>query len=316
VIYKRRRIATIDIGTNSLLMIVAERNEEGKLTILADESRVPKLGEGLRATRSISPQGMERTLTALSEIFAIAKSHGADEIFVTATSAAREASNQEEFLTKAEQILGCPLEIIPPNEEARLTYISVTSERGNDDPSMVVDIGGGSTEITWGLGHRFDGGRSLDLGTVKVHEGFLKEDPPTATEVDAARKEIDQRLSRVTPLGKLNHYFGTAGSFTHLASIDLALENYRWNKILDYRLTKETLNHLVARLSRSARSEIVSWPGVDPRRADVLLAGALIIERLFEKFKMDAFIVVDRGVRFGKLFSQLKGFAPPLHSAC
>ena len=180
---------------------------------------------------------------------------------------------------------------------------------------MVVDVGGGSTEITWGIGHRFDGGRSLDLGTVKLLEEHLTGDPPTRTAISRARDEIDQRLSRVTPLGKLTRYYGTAGSFTHLVSLNLELKAYHSTKVSGHRLTRENVRKFVDLFSTAPRSEVLKLPGVDPRRADVLLAGTLIIERLFEKFQIPAFEVYDRGVRFGKIFDRLKGFVPPIQFA-
>ncbi|MCB0309486.1 MAG: hypothetical protein KDD48_08950, partial [Bdellovibrionales bacterium] len=202
------------------------------------------------------------------------------------------------------------------NEEARLTYISATSEVNHKDPSMVVDIGGGSTEITWGLGSRFDGGRSLKFGTVKLFEGPLdSKELPSIEQLDLARSEIDTYLKRVTPLGNLNHYYGTAGSFTHLAALDLKLENYSPDAIHGHRLTKESLDFWIQNLSTMPKEERNLLPGADPERGDLLLAGSLIIERLFIKFKNPDFQVVDRGVRYGKLFDMLRGFTPPVQFA-
>jgi exopolyphosphatase/guanosine-5'-triphosphate,3'-diphosphate pyrophosphatase len=177
---------------------------------------------------------------------------------------------------------------------------------------MVVDIGGGSTEVTWGLGHRFDGGRSLNIGTIKLIEGPLQGDPPAPEALDQTRDEIDRQLVRVTPLGHLAHYYGTAGSFTHLAAVDLALREYDPVKIARHKLTRENVARWIDRLSRMNRREILALPGVDPRRADVLLAGSIIIERLCEKFQVPAFEVMDRGIRFGKLFDMLRGFEGPI----
>ncbi len=312
--YKRRRLATLDLGTNSLLMLVAERNEEGKIKILLDDSAMPRLGEGLRATGKISPQVMDRTLNAMKELLKKAEECKANEIFITATSAVREASNQKEFLSRFFEIVGREIEILPPSEEARLTFLSVTSERGHEDCSMVVDIGGGSTEITWGIGARFDGGRSLNLGTVKLLEGHLENEIPTQANLDSTRKEIDTQLSRITPLGQLDHYYGTAGSFTHLASIDLELAQYSPDDVAGHKITQERVSEWIKRLSKMSREERLLLPGLDPRRVDVLLPGMLIIERLLDKFRNDSFQVFDRGIRFGKLFDELKKFVPPVES--
>lgn len=311
-IYKSRKIATLDLGTNSLLMLIAERDEEGRVTVIADESAMPRLGEGLRATKRLGDHIIERACRSIREFVLQAKELGVEEILITATSAVREAENSSALLTRIQEEAGIDIEVLPPNEEARLTYLSVTTEPGGDARSMVVDIGGGSTEVTWGIGHRFDGGRSLDVGTIKVLEGHLKSDPPSEAELDAARAEIDQRLSRVTPLGTLDHYYGTAGTFTHLASVDLQLKEYHPDKIAGHKLDQKTVNRWVDTLSRMTAKERLSLPGLDPRRADVILSGSLIIERLYPKFGNDVFEVYDRGIRFGKLFEKLRNFVPPV----
>ncbi len=313
--YKRRKIATLDLGTNTLLLLVAERNESGVVKVLADESAMPRLGEGLRATGKIAPHVIKRTTEAVRTFVEKAKSLGVDEIVLTATSAAREAKNQSEFISAVETASGVKLEIMPPNEEARLTYLSVTMESPGETKTMVVDIGGGSTEVTWGLGPRFDGGRSLNLGTIKLIEGPLLHFCPSSSDLEQARKEIDQQLARITPLGEFDRWAGTAGSFTHLASIDLGLSNYHPNHVAGHRLTRSKVDEWVQRLSKMSREEVLGLPGIDPRRADVILAGAVIIERLFHKFKNNAFEVMDRGVRFGKLFDRLHNFVPPVRFA-
>jgi exopolyphosphatase/guanosine-5'-triphosphate,3'-diphosphate pyrophosphatase len=313
--FKRRRLATVDVGSNSVLFLAAERDEKGALTVLADESRITRLGAGIQATRTISEGGLERTCEALEHFASRAKELAVDEIHATATSAAREAQNRDLFLAEAARRSGLKVEVISPNEEARLTYLSVTTEPEKEEPSMVVDIGGGSTEITWGIGHRFDGGRSLDLGTVKLLEAFLSGDPPPAASIEAARQAVDARLARVTPLGQLTHHFGTAGSFTHLVSLNLGLTAYHSTKVSGHRLTRENVAKFVDLFSRTPKAEILKLPGVDPRRADVLLAGTLIIERLFAQFGVSAFHVFDRGVRFGKIFDLLRGFVPPIRFA-
>lgn len=311
--YRQRRLAALDLGTNSLLMLAAERNGEGKLLVLADEIETPRLGEGLRETGKISEKALDRTCTSIQKLLTKTKDLNITEIFLTATASVREASNQDEVVQKISNLLEQNVEVLPPNEEGRLTYISVTTERGHEAPSMVADIGGGSTEITWGIGARFDGVRSLNIGTVKLLEGRLKNNPPSQDELEQTRKEIDHQLARVTPLGSLEHYYGTAGSFTHLASIDLELKSYTSEKVAGHQLTKERVTQWVDRISKMTVEERKKLAGVDPRRADVLLPGALIIERLFEKFKNHAFEVYDRGIRFGKLFDKLRGFIPPIH---
>ncbi len=310
--YKKRRLAIIDLGTNALLMLVAERNEEGKITALADKSSILRFGEGLRKTGQVSAQAIERVSTQLKEYVAQAQSLETEEILVSATSAAREASNSQEALAKFKETSGVDVEILEPNEEARMSYLSVTAELHDEPRTMVVDIGGGSTEITWGIGSRFDGGRSLNLGTVKLLEGVFHNDPVKPEDLEVARKEIQKALSRLVPLGQLDRYFGTAGTFTLLASLDLKLETYHPNHVSGHTLTLETVSNWVNRLAQMNREERAKLPGMDPRRVDVVLPGALIIEQLMLKFKNPSFEVMDRGVRFGRLFDRLRKFVPPV----
>ena len=310
--YKKRRIATIDIGTNSILMVIAERDEKGHLKVLYQTSHVPKLGEGLRNTGKISTAAIDRAARALQECKGVAHRFEVSEIFLTATSATREASNRDQFVSKVHEETGMSIQVIPPNEEARLTYLSATSEQAGNISTMVVDIGGGSTEITWGLGARFDGGRSLNLGTVKLTDAYLNRIPPSKEMIEKARGEVDDRLSRVTPLSALQRSFGTAGSFTHLASIALGLEKYHPDAVQNFKITLPITQEWIERLSKMSREEIGKLKGVDVRRIDVLLSGTIIIERLLKKFNLDGFDVIDRGIRFGKLFDLLKGFVPPI----
>jgi exopolyphosphatase/guanosine-5'-triphosphate,3'-diphosphate pyrophosphatase len=302
--YKRRRIATFDLGSNSFLLLVAERSEEGRIKVLLDDSLTPRIGEGSRESRWISAAPLERAEEALRTLALKAKDAGAEEFFAGATSAVREASNQEEVLARLSAAAGFPVEVMEASEEARLTYLSVTLEQPHNERTLVVDIGGGSTEITWGIGGRFDGGRSLDLGTVKLLEANLP--------LEEARRAIDRQLERITPLGKLDRYYGTAGAFTLLASVDMGLERYSPERISGHSLSRSRLSQWVERLSAMTMEERGLLPGSDPRRVDLLLPGALIAERLQAKFGNDSFEISDRGVRFGKLFDLLRGFVPPI----
>ena len=311
--FKNRTLATVDVGTNSLLLLIANRDENGAITVLRDELFTPRLGEGLRQTGAISNAALARATEALASCASIAASVGVEKIFVTATSAVREASNQSDVLQAMRTAVGTDVEAIAPNEEARLTYLSVTADCGHERPSMVVDIGGGSTEITWGLGPRFDGGRSLKFGTVKLLEGPLENaGMPSAGQIEATRREIDQYLTRVTPLGDLDHHYGTAGGFTPPPSIDPAPERHDPARVDGHLLTPATVARWGESFASMSPAQRAALPGADPKRAGLLLPGTLVLERLFKKFGNPSFTVRDRGIRYGKLFDQLRGFVPPI----
>lgn len=305
--YKHRRIGTIDLGSNSCLLLVAERSEQGTIAILADESATPRISEGTQDSHWISPAAIERAIPAIETFAKRARELKVDELAVTATAAVREASNQEEVVKRLSNAAGVPVEVLDSSEEARLSYLSVTTDQPHQERTMVVDIGGGSTEVTWGIGSRFDGGRSLNLGTVKLLEKHLPNELPSSAELQAARDEINARLDSLTPYGTLDHYYGTAGSFTHLASLELELDPYDSNRVAGHTLTQESISDWVTRLAKMSFQERLKLKGIDPRRVDVLLPGTLIIEQLLARFGNRSFQVFDRGVRYGKLYDLLRG---------
>lgn len=311
--YRNRTIATIDLGTNSILLLVIQRNDQGNIHVLHEGSEVVRLGENLKETRNISPAALERTIKAIQKYQSDIQSFQIEKVYLTATSAMREAENQEQVIQQIQTQTSLEVEILPKVEEARLSYKSVLAEEQHDDPSLVIDIGGGSTEVCWGIGSRYDGGRSLNLGTVKLIEGPMTNPNPTAQELEATRNEIDRELMRITALGDLAHYYGTAGSFTQAAALEMQLTHYTTQSVDHFRLKKEHVENWIAKLAPMSSEERKKIPGVDLKRLDVLLPGLVIIERLYEKFKTNEFIVRDRGVRFGKAFDQFRDFNLPVH---
>ncbi|MCB0327682.1 MAG: hypothetical protein KDD52_08705 [Bdellovibrionales bacterium] len=305
--YRQRTIASLDLGTNTLLLMVSERSSDGTLKVIEDRHEVVRLGQGLEESGIINDQAIERTLAALIGMKEVWEKYACDSVYLCATAALREAKNAEEVRKKISDTIGIETEILAKNEEVRLTYRSVLADLDHEDPSMVVDIGGGSTEIAWGLGSRFDGGRSLSFGTVKLLESFMKNN-----DLEGARAHIESKLERIPPLPPLQHYYGTAGSYTQLAALIYELEPYSAQTVDMKVIKKETLETWIQKLSTLSLDEIQNLPGVNPKRADVLLSGALIVETLMRRFGLQEFVVRDRGIRFGKTFDVLKGFVSPI----
>lgn len=310
--YRDRTIATIDLGTNSMLLLVIRRDEKGQVHVLHEGSEVVRLGENLKKTGIIANNALDRALTTIHGYQSQIEPFHVEKIFLTATSAMREAQNQQEIIDAIKASTSLEVEVLPKAEETRLAYKSVTVEEQHEDPSVVVDIGGGSTEVAWGMGSRYDGGRSLDLGTVKLIETVMAKETLSVSELNVARAEIDNALIRVTGLGEFDHYYGTAGSFTQAAALDLKLEKYTSKAVDHHKLRKENVQSWVETLSRMNHDEKRSLPGADPKRIDVLLAGMLIIEQLFNKFNTSEFTVRDRGIKYGKAFDQFRDFLPNL----
>lgn len=305
--FRNRTLATIDLGTNSILMLVIQRDEEGKLHVLYDGSEVVRLGENLKETGNITQAAIDRTIAAIQNYQKDLQSHQVEKIFLTGTSAMREAKNQTEVFNAIHSATNLEIEVLPKVEEVRLSYKSVLAEEKHEDPSLVVDIGGGSTEVGWGLGKRYDGGRSMNLGTIKLLEGPLSKPNPTAEDLESARTMIDQELKKIT-LGQLKYYYGTAGSFTQAAALELKLTPYTSQGVDHFKLTKTHVDQWIKKLVPMSVEERKSVPGIDLKRMDVLIPGLLIIERLFLKFGCQEFIVRDRGIRFGKAFDQFRDF--------
>jgi exopolyphosphatase/guanosine-5'-triphosphate,3'-diphosphate pyrophosphatase len=307
-----RTIATIDLGSNSILLLIVHRNDQGQLHVLREGSEVVKLGEKIRDTGNITAAALDRTISALKQYQFEIQKFAVDKVYLTATSAMREAGNQKQIIKAILRQTGLEVEVLPKLEEARLTYLSVLTEEPHAETSLVVDIGGGSTEISWGIGARYEGGRSLNIGTVKLIEGPLSKAQITEANISAARAEIDNELGHIAQLGPLKHYYGTAGSFTQAAALELELEEFSPKAVDHFRLKKENVEKWITKISKMSQEEIMALPGIDPKRTDLLLAGLVVIERLYNKFGMSEFIVRDRGVKYGKAFDQFRDFKPEI----
>jgi exopolyphosphatase/guanosine-5'-triphosphate,3'-diphosphate pyrophosphatase len=300
-------IATIDLGTNSVHLLVAKQSPQQPLLILHDEPRIVRLGEGLRQTGQISQAALERTVNALKDYQAIAQQHQCDQIYLTATAAMREASNQAEAISFLKEQTGLDVELVDKSLEGQLSYESVTQGYAPSNQTMVVDIGGGSVDFGWGQNKHFDDSLSISIGTVKLLEGPLAQD-----NWDQARQEIDHAFTPLAQFPACDTYIGTAGTFTQLASLDLRLKNYNPETIDNHTLTPTSIAGWLDTLEGLSLDEIKALPGVSQLRADVLVAGTLLVEGLFRAFPADAFHVRDRGIRFGRMFRALSDIQFPL----
>jgi exopolyphosphatase / guanosine-5'-triphosphate,3'-diphosphate pyrophosphatase len=296
-------LATIDIGTNTTLLLVARVSPGGTPELLDERAEITRLGRGIGAGGVLGSEGIARTLAALREFTAIARSHGAT-IAAIGTEALRRAPNAEAFLDPAAEILGAPIEVIDGAREAALTFQAVATAfpATLDGPLVVVDIGGGSTEIVIASGGEVKFNVSLPLGSVRLTERFIHHDPPRLDEIAAITGAVDAALTGLPfpPAGPGPvTLVGVAGTVTSLAAMAEALVSYDSARVHGYRLSKAALEEQIARLqvgTQAARERIV---GLDPRRADVILAGALILERIAQAAGVAEVRVSDRGIRWG-----------------
>ncbi len=300
--------AAIDVGTNSVLLTVGERLADGEVRILEERSEITRLGQGVDHARTLRAEAMERTATAVAGFASRARELGAVHLRVVGTSAARDARNATEFACLLRQRAGVELEILSGEEEARLSYQAVRADPSLGLPAgdlIVVDIGGGSVECIWGdeAGIRFHA--SIDCGAVRVTERFFASDPPTLAERDRAIHWIDAQLAALPafPLGI--PAAGIGGTFVNLASICLGLREFRAEQIHGAFLDRAEVDRQVALFASMPTRERQAIPGLEPKRADVILAGALLLQRLLQRLGNPAIQVSTRGVRYGVLFQML-----------
>jgi exopolyphosphatase / guanosine-5'-triphosphate,3'-diphosphate pyrophosphatase len=300
------RVAAIDIGTNTLLLLVAERRGEA-LVAVEDHCRFGRLGQGLDRSGVLDPAAIARSLEICRELRGRVDAAGVEHLAVVGTQALREAKNAGDFIAPAEAILGAPIETISGEREAALVYRSVA--RGFPELAagdlVVADVGGGSTEIICGRGGQVAWQTSLPIGAVRLSERHLLGDPPTAAEAAALMAAIDGALAEL-PLPTGGVLVGTAGTATTLATVAQRLHVYAADKVQGYRLVAGEVDRLVARFLELPVAEKRRLPGLEPQRADVIAGGAAILSRLVARMQARELVVSDRGVRWG-LADELAG---------
>ncbi len=315
------RVATIDLGTNTALLLVAESKADHPdgLVPLEERATIVRLGQGVDKTRRFAPEAIERTLACLKDYATVIRSYGATEMDIVGTSAMRDAAGAEPLHEFATQELGTPIRVISGDEEAHLTFdgalsgLSVT--RG--DPIVVFDIGGGSTEIVHGMlsaeGASIGFAKSFDLGSVRLTERFLASDPPTAAELDAVARYVSETLAAIS-LKPSRQTIGIAGTMTTLAAIALEMEPYESSKIHGCRMSTDMLRHVTRSLALMTLDQRRNVTGLDPKRADVIVSGGMIAVGVVEQLGSASVMVSDRGVRWGlarKLFLTRQAPRPP-----
>ena len=299
------RIAAIDIGTNSVLLTVAEAGPDG-LRAVVERAEITRLGQGVDATGRLSEEGMARTVAVLKRYAAEARALGAQRIACVATSAARDAANGGELLNRIGGLALTP-EIIAGEREAQLVYRAARADFGGfNRPLAVVDIGGGSTEIVFGRGPDFSFRESLDLGSVRLTERLVREDPP-APDRPAVRAAAEGALREIPPPPSGADLVGVAGTVTTLATLALGLDAYDAARVHGATLERSDLERLCDRLWALPLADRRRLPGLQPGRADVLPAGAQILLSVLERLNLPRVLASDRGVRWGLLRELAEG---------
>jgi exopolyphosphatase/guanosine-5'-triphosphate,3'-diphosphate pyrophosphatase len=274
------RVAAIDCGTNSIRLLVADVSDDGAATELAREMRIVRLGQGVDATGRLAPEAIERTLAATREYAAIITDLGADRIRFCATSAARDAENAEEFAAAVHGVIGVRPEVLTGADEARASFLGATRGLGaTGGDAMVVDIGGGSTELVVGREETVAWSISLDVGSVRLTERFLPDDPPTSEEVEACRAHLAEVIGEAASgLAPVELLVGVAGTITTVAAHVLGLSFYDHDAVHGARLSVDAVRAGCRSLVGMTVEERRALPFMHPGRADVIGGGALVLD--------------------------------------
>jgi exopolyphosphatase / guanosine-5'-triphosphate,3'-diphosphate pyrophosphatase len=294
------RTAVIDIGTNTLLLLVVERDPSGALVAVRDLCRFGRLGQGLDASGRLADEAITRSLEICREYAREMAAAGVARRVVIGTQALREAKNAAAFVEPAQEILGARIEIIEGAREADLAFgaVAATFPQLKGTPYVVVDVGGGSTEIIVTDGARVVSAQSVKIGAVRLCERHLKSDPPAAEEVRALVADIDGALAAVDlPRGVV--VVGTAGTATTMASVQLGLHAYDPDRVTGLRFEAALVDAQLAKLLSLTTAQRRRLPGMVVERADVLPAGVAIFSRVIARAAAPAMIVCDRGIRWG-----------------
>lgn len=298
------RVAVIDLGTNSIKLHLGERDAAGRWHRVLDRAEVTRLGEGLRDAGEIAPAAWHRTLTAVCAMAAQARAAGAAQVVALGTMGMRTAANSGAFCAAVLEQCGVAIEVIDGAQEARLAYLAVQAGGLPQGAVTVFDTGGGSTQVTIGRGALVLERFSLNLGAVRITEEFGLGAPVGRAALDAALTAIARDLSRLDTAAPPDALVGLGGAVTNLASVSLGLTRYEPDLIQGAILTRAELERqiaLYAGLDGAGRGAV---PGLQPGRADVILAGALIVLTLLQKLDQDRLRVSDRGLRHGVLIER------------
>ena len=299
------RYAVIDVGTNSVKFHVGERSADGGWTTVVDRAEVTRLGEGLDESGALQEAPMARTVEAIAGMADEARRDGVEEIAAVGTAGLRIASNSAAFLDAVRDRTGVAVEVISGEEESRLAYLAVKAGVGLGDGSLVVfDTGGGSSQFTFGRGDRVDERFSVDVGAVRFTERFGLDGPVDDETLAAARDTIGADLSQLDGRPTPDALVGMGGAVTNITAVKHALATYDPNVVQGTVLDVAELERQIELYRTRTADERREIVGLQPKRAEVILAGACVVRTVLAKLGRDSFTVSDRGLRHGVLLER------------
>jgi exopolyphosphatase/guanosine-5'-triphosphate,3'-diphosphate pyrophosphatase len=299
------RVAAIDCGTNSIRLLIADISG-GKFKEVLRDMEIVRLGQGVDENKSFHPDAINRTLAAVEKFKNQLAGKGVEKIRFCATSATRDAANRDLFIDGVRQILGVEVEVIPGEEEARLSFNGATKELlQSDAPFLVVDIGGGSTEFVYG-NKEVEFAKSVDIGCVRMSERHLKSQPVEMGQVAQAIIDIDKAIAQaaaVVPISTAKTLVAVAGTATTIAAAALELETYDRYAIHLSRIPAEKVHKVSAAFQAMTKSEISKLGFMHPGRVDVITAGSLVLSRVMAATGATEFVASESDILDGMAWS-------------
>jgi exopolyphosphatase/guanosine-5'-triphosphate,3'-diphosphate pyrophosphatase len=298
-----KRVAAVDMGTNSTRLLIADVDPDGgPLVTLDRRTRITRLGQGVDATRRLHPDAIERVLTVLREFKTAIDEHDVTDIRATTTSASRDATNRAEFFDAVGRVLGREPELITGEEEAALEFRGATAGLTEPAPYLVLDVGGGSTELIVGT-EKPEGLISVDIGCVRLTEQFLHSDPPAPEELSQAVSVVRDHLldvDRELPAAASARTFvGCAGTVWTMAAIELGVDATESARIDGFRLTRAAAEDVFRTLATEAVEQRRHNPGLEPGRVDVIVGGAIVVVSVMRHFNVDDLLVSEADILDG-----------------
>src|SRR5215203_3192798 len=294
-----KRVAVIDVGTNSTRLLVADV-ADGRVSPLERLSTVTRLGRGVDLSGHLASEAIEDVCTAIDGYVGIVEELGAEEVDAIATSAVRDADNGSAFVAELRERFALSARVLDGEEEARSTYMGATSEALPSEPTLVVDIGGGSTELIVGSGRDISFHDSLQVGVVRHTERHIASDPPTASELEALATDVRGLIEASVGAGvEASQGIAVAGTPTSLAAIELGLEPYDPSRVHGHVLALPSIQRMLSQLASVPLAERVEVPGMHPDRAPNIVAGVVILVETMRAFGLEQITVSEHDILYG-----------------
>jgi exopolyphosphatase / guanosine-5'-triphosphate,3'-diphosphate pyrophosphatase len=299
------RVAVVDIGTNSTRLLIADV-DGGRVIEVERRTTVTNMGRGVDHTGLLCSDAIEDACSVIADYKARYEEMGAERVMAIATSAVRDAANGEAFIAELRERFSLHARLLTGEEEAHLTYLGATGHRPGEEPTLVFDIGGGSTELIVGFGYEVGFHTSLQAGTIRQSERHLTSDPPDPHELEDLAADIRHLIEGAVaaqPDARPTHAIAVAGTPTSLAAIDQELEPYDPGRVHGYRLGMRRIQRMLSRLSSLPLAERLRVPGLHPGRAPTIVAGTVILVQLMRAFGLEEVEVSELDILHGSALS-------------